>query len=47
MMEWTNWGVPFTGVHCSLMHRSTLRASVNCTFNVINDPNMGMSNVSF
>lgn len=47
MMEWTNWGAPFTGLQCSLMHRSTHRASVYCKFNVINDPNMGMSNVSF
>jgi hypothetical protein len=47
MMEWTYWGMPFTGLHCSLMHRSTLRASVYCKFNVINDPNMGMGNVSF
>lgn len=47
MMEWTNWGVPFTGLHCSLMNRSTLHASVYCKFNVINDPNMGMGNVSF
>jgi hypothetical protein len=47
MMEWSSWGVPFEDVHCSLMNRSTARASVYCTFNDINDANMGMSNVSF
>jgi hypothetical protein len=47
MMEWSYWGVPFKGLHCSLMNRSTSRASVYCKFNNINDANMGMSNVSF
>jgi hypothetical protein len=47
MMEWSNWGVPFKGLHCSLMNHSTSRASVYCTFNDINDANMGMGNVSF
>jgi hypothetical protein len=47
MMKWSSWGVPFQNIHCSLMNRSTSRASVYCTFKDINDANMGMSNVSF
>jgi len=47
MMDWSNWGVPFKGLHCSLMNRSTSRASVYCKFDDINNANMGMSNVSF
>jgi hypothetical protein len=46
-MEWSQWGPPFTHLHCSLSSGTAKDAHVYCTFDKINDPDTGMSNVSF
>lgn len=46
-MEWSQWGPPFTHLHCSQSSDTATRAHVYCTFDKINDPGTGMSNVSF
>jgi hypothetical protein len=47
MMEWSSLGPPFVRTRCSLHSASTRNAVVYCTFDDINDPGTGMSNVSF
>ena len=47
MMDWSQWGPPFTHLHCRLESGSATRAVVYCSFAPINDPNTGMSNDSF
>ena len=46
-MEWSSWGPPFTHLHCSLQSKAAANAHVYCTFADINDPDTGMSNISF
>jgi hypothetical protein len=47
-MEWSSWPLPFRRLHCSLLSpTSATSADVNCSFAVINDPDAGMSNLSF
>jgi hypothetical protein len=47
MMGWSTWGPPFTHLHCALTFETSTKAAVLCTFTDINDPDTGMSNVSF
>jgi hypothetical protein len=47
MMQWSSWGPPFTHLRCSLRGGGATTAVVYCTFDEINDPDMGMSNTSF
>jgi len=46
-MDWSQWGPPFTHLHCSLRSRSTATADVYCTFAPQNDPVKGMSGDSY
>jgi hypothetical protein len=45
MMEWSFWGPPFKGLHCSQTSETATRADVYCTFDDVNDSDM--SNVDF
>jgi hypothetical protein len=48
MMRWSQWGPPFNHLRCSLRAQTSGdQADVRCTFDDINDPDTGMSNVSF
>ena len=47
MMEWSAWGPPFVRTRCSLRSGVATNTVVHCTFDDINDPGTGMSNVSY
>ena len=47
MMNWSQWGPPFTQLHCALQTASTTVAVVHCSFAPITDADTGMDNESF
>jgi hypothetical protein len=42
-MDWSQWGPPFTDLHCSQRSQAKATADVYCTFAPQNDPALGLS----